>query len=665
MSSQNYLYRGGEKILIEKEPEFFTTILPSERALHDLEKIEPIEEVQQVFYNVYKVRTAEGNLDDVMRHLRTDARVPGVCHHAYHPVGDESTRYYITEHLIVAFQSGTSHTAIEKILEQHGLKFVRFFEQKAQPVCLLQVTSSAGKNPVKVSEELHERPEILYAEPNLVNRFQSFYTPQDPLFKNQWHLSSMRGIELMPNAHIDAAGAWDITRGSRDIVVAVIDDGFDLSHPDLNGPDKIVFPKDFVDDDTAPLPNYSRGDFHGTPCAGLAIGEENGNGIVGVAPGCKFMPVRFGMTADDKLLYEIFDYVGKRADVISNSWGPVPVYAPLSSLLWNQIAELSKTGGPHGKGCVLVFAAGNYNAPVYARDVDRFVWRHPSGDLKESRGTILNGHAAHPNVITVSAVTSQNRKAVYSNWGKEVDLCAPSNNGHPIDTQVRLPGQSIWTTDNARFGNRYTSDFGGTSASCPMVAGVAALVRSVDPDLTAAEVLKILISTTDKITDTDSDPVLNLRKGTYDENGHSEWFGYGKVNAFRAVQRTLELKKAKKQEETPQPNKAAALKEGLHIVAAMVNPEGADKGNEMVALFNATDQPVNLTGWEIRNKRGESERISDLVINPGFTNIVFLKQVRLPNLGGSISLFNPVGDKVHEVNYSVAEGLKAGWWVKF
>ncbi|MBK7870253.1 MAG: S8 family serine peptidase [Saprospiraceae bacterium] len=664
MSSQNYLHRGGEKILIEKEPEFFTTIIPDQKALEKLASLVPVEEVKQVFSNMYKVRAVEGARDEVMNQLRSDERTPGICHHAYHPVDDEATRYYITDLLVVAFKSEVSNNAIEKILASHGLRFIKTFGTEESHIYLLQVTKSAGKNPVKVSEDLMERPEILYAEPNLVNRFESFYTPQDDLFRYQWHLRSTRGVELIPEANIEANNAWDITRGNRNIVVAVIDDGFDITHPDLSGIGKLVFPKDFADSDNEPLPNFARGDFHGTPCAGLAIGEENGNGVIGVAPGCAFMPVRFGMTADDKLLHEIFEYVGKRADVISNSWGPVPVYAPLSSLLRDQMTELVKSGGPRGKGCVILFAAGNYNAPLNERNIDRFVWRHPSSGLKETRGTILNGYSANPDVITVSASTSQNLKAAYSNWGKEIDICAPSDNVHPIDAQIRLPGQSIWTIDNARFGKRYTDKFGGTSASCPMVAGVAALVLSVNPELTAEQVRQILLSTADKIIDENPDVVLNLRKGVYDEKGHSEWFGFGKVNAYKAVLRALELKE-NEGEESPQIEPQALLTEGIHIAAAMVNPAGGDRGKEMVSIFNSTDQPVDLRGWVIRNKRGETERISNLIINPGATGIVNLQQVRLPNLGGSIELLNPNGFRVDEVNYNFIQGLKAGWWIKF
>jgi subtilisin-like proprotein convertase family protein len=160
-------------------------------------------------------------------------------------------------------------------------------------------------------------------------------------------------------------------------------------------------------------------------------------------------------------------------------------------------------------------------------------------------------------VITVSASTSLNKKAIYSNWGAEVSVCAPSNNAPPgiglpeagylftpPEIQVPIRGLGIVTTD--RLGAEgydpgdFTTSFGGTSSACPVVAGVAALILSVNPDLTAAEVKQILQQTADKIVDTDPDPQLGLRKGTYEVGGRCDWFGYGKVNAFRAVQAAMQ-----------------------------------------------------------------------------------------------------------------------------
>ncbi len=164
----------------------------------------------------------------------------------------------------------------------------------------------------------------------------------------------------------------------------------------------------------------------------------------------------------------------------------------------------------------------------------------------------LSGFAVHPDVITVSACTSLNGKAAYSSWGKSVAVAAPSSNGHPnvalpetgtVKTgpliTTTMPGRGMVTSD--RLGadgyntDAYTATFGGTSSSCPVVAGVAGLILSVNPTLTAREVKQILQQTADKVTDGSADPQLGFRYGTYDTNGHSQWFGYGRVNAHKAV----------------------------------------------------------------------------------------------------------------------------------
>jgi subtilisin-like proprotein convertase family protein len=142
-----------------------------------------------------------------------------------------------------------------------------------------------------------------------------------------------------------------------------------------------------------------------------------------------------------------------------------------------------------------------------------------------------------------------------------ISVCGPSNNAPPglwlqstgyVQTPPQintwLPGLGVFTAD--RLGSAgydtgdFTGTFGGTSSACPVVAGVAALILSVNPELTAREVKLILQETTDKIEDSEPDPQLGIRMGKYDSNGHSQWFGYGKVNAYKAVQRA-EQKRAR------------------------------------------------------------------------------------------------------------------------
>ena len=540
-----YLWRGGRKIELEKEEEYFTAIVNDEEESERIVALGGVQEVRPVKNRIVKVRVDPEARDAAMDRLRS-TEMDGIAHHAYRPKGDKNTRYYLTDQIVVAFKPSANRKTIESILAKAGVRIVKQYETMANTF-LVQVTRDAGMNPVKVANELAANKSVQYAEPNLVNRFSSAYIPTDTLFDRQWHLRSLEAADLDVNADVAAVDAWDVTRGERGIVIAVLDDGFDLGHPDFTGAGKVVHPKDYVDGDANPFPVKAENDYHGTPCAGVALAEENGTGVVGIAPGCAFMPVRFPLSADDDTMWEIFDFVGQRADVISCSWGPPPVYAPLGQLLVNKFQSLAASGGPRKKGCVIVFAAGNYNAPLVDMANTGFVWRHPDHGLVNTTGAILNGNAAHPDVIAVSASTSLNRKAAYSNWGEEIAVCAPSNNFHPLDPQAYVPGRGIWTTDNEQFGygftggSRFTGRFGGTSSATPLVAGVAALVISANPQLTAREVKQILQDTADKIQDNQPDPVLNHTKGTYDANGHSEWFGFGKVNAAQAVARAVEL----------------------------------------------------------------------------------------------------------------------------
>lgn len=676
MSKKTYtLLRGGEPITITKEEEFFTAIIPDRKAAIELVSHSEVKQMKKVFNNVYKIKTTKGAQSKLMDKIRSNEMTKTIAHHAYSPVGDTTTRYYITDKIIINFQKRTSKTRVNAIFEKHGLQFIKEYIGRDLGY-LVQVTKSSGMNPVKLTNILIEYPEVTGAEPNLVNRFMNFYTPKDGHFKRQWHLHSKDDIQLVAGASVNATKAWDITKGNRKVVVAVIDDGFDMEHRDLKGDGKkIVHPRDFKDGDLDPSPTKRHDDYHGTPCAGVAIGEENDYGIVGVAPNCSFMPIRFDLAADDDLLWEIFNYAGKHADVISCSWGPVPVYAPLSKLLKDKFTELTLKGGPRKKGCVICFAAGNYNAPLYDSNNRDFNWFHPGyNQIFKTPGPIINGNCVHPDVIAVSASTSLGKKAAYSNWGKEISMVAPSNNWHPLDPQKFVPGRGIWTTDNESVGtgftanNKYTGDFGGTSSATPLLAGIAALVISVDPSLTAKEVRKIMESTTDKIEDKDADIVLGHKKGTY-KNGHSEWFGHGKVNAAKAVAKAKKLKEAKKKKAkettTPEPTSPKAITKGIYILSAMVNPKGRDRGNETVALLNATNEPVNFKKWKLTNGKRKKHELNFTLKAGEIKTITLSNKFTLINSGGSILLENPDEVVVHQVKYTRKDAKKEGWTVKF
>lgn len=546
------LQRGGEELLLTKVGDRLTTRLRAASGLSQVQQqLHPIAYRPVATGQLIEWQVAPSQLEQALTTARSLDSVL-FASHVYRLSASPQTWIYLTEQMTVQFAPDLSAPDIAAILAPLGLQ-----QQQAlvgmPNTYVLVVSAAATDNPIKLANQLISRPDVLAAEPNIVIATGHLYRPQDERYGQQWHLYHRGGPHLAAGSHIDAEAAWEITRGSRSVVIAISDDGFDLDHPDLQGMGKLVDPLDLRDHDAIPLP-MSAEENHGTAVAGLAVGEENGTGIVGVAPGCAFMPIRTTGFIDDESIEHLFNQaVSRGADVISCSWAPASVYFPLTLRQQNAITQAA-THGRNGKGCVVVFSAGNANRPVSGTVVERG-W--PQGSL-QGETKWLSGFAVHPDVIAVSASTSLGRKAAYSNWGEHIALAAPSNNAPPnvalpelgtVPTGPPLPGGmeglGMVTSDRihgAGYGpDSYTNQFGGTSSSCPVVAGVVGLMLSVNPQLTAQEVRQVLQLTADKIVDLNPDPQLGFKYGTYDQNGHSRWFGYGKVNAAKAVKAAQEM----------------------------------------------------------------------------------------------------------------------------
>lgn len=531
-----YLWRAGERVAVVQLPDRFTV-----RLKRGVTK----EKVAVDYHATHRRRLCRQDLEEysvdaeqrdaVMDRVRCGSEV-AFASHVYAPVDEPQAKLYLTDEITVQFKPEVSDDDIEKITTELGLRLIKEIRGVSRAF-VFRVGPQATENPIKISNRLAQNDKVLLSEPNVAIASKSYYTPTDTLFPDQWHLFNTGGPWLDVASHIDAVHAWDVTRGERSVVVAVADDSCDLNHTDFQGPGKIVAPRDFAGQDFEPLPELWH-DNHGTACCGVAVAEETGTGVVGVAPGCALMPIRTSGIIDDNPIEDLCDWViDHGASVMSCSWGVDRRYFSLSLRMRNALHRAA-TVGRGGKGCVLVFAAGNENRPINGT-VNETGWpyNYPSGPTRW-----LAGFAAHEDVIAVAACSSLAAKAAYSNWGPEVSVCAPSNNVEPdtyplVTTAVN--GRGIVTTDrvgpSGYSSTDYTWNFGGTSSACPTVAGVAALVLSANPNLTAREVRDILQSTADKIVDNNPDPQLGNRFGTYDATGHSQWFGFGRVNALKAV----------------------------------------------------------------------------------------------------------------------------------
>jgi len=593
------LQRGGEELVLLKVGDRFTLRLEPESA--ELPAAIPQRQYRRLpSADLIEVRVAPEELEAAMAIARQQPNV-AFASHVYQVRNNPETLIYLSDEVTVQFASDLPAAIQAELAEAHHLERVRAIAGLPDTY-LYRLRTNATENPIKIANRLSRQAAVPIAEANIILRQDSLYRPQEEFYSQQWYLHHAGGAELVPGSHIDIERAWDITRGRRSVVVAITDDAIDINHPDFQGEGKLVAPHDFKGRDFVPLPDSDQ-ESHGTACAGIAVAEENGRGIIGVAPGCALMPLRTTGFLDDQAVEQMFDWaVQKGASVISCSWGAAAVHFPLS-LRQSAALHRAATEGRNGKGCVIVFAAGNANRPLQGTIYEQ-QWPR---NLLSGPTDWLAGFALHPDVIAVAACTSENKKSAYSNWGAQISVCAPSNNAPPgmwfeqtgfIPTapalQQALPGRGILTTDQLGVlgydpGN-FTRNFGGTSSACPVVAGVAALVLSVNPELTAVEVREILQQTADKIVDRDRDPQLGLQLGTYNQSGHSQWFGYGKVNAYRAVQA------AQQRAQAASPVATRRLREVREVALAIPDndPRGVASRIEIVEKAPLRDLQVSL-----------------------------------------------------------------------
>ena len=471
-------------------------------------------------FNVVTLKEDEAsiNVDEKLDSVRAREDVE-VGTHVYFAEGSDKP-LVPTGEIYMSFEVGVSEEEQLLLLNEYSLEIV---ERRSETFIVVKVTPKSP-NPIKVASILQETSLVNSAEPDLdapVDEY-TFVSPQDHLLDHEWHLKNLGTVAdvnypLKPGADAKVIDAWNRlgSMGSSDVKVAVIDNGFDVSHPDLRH--KVVKPYN-IWDKSSNLPQGDNRYTHGTPCASVALASSNGQGIVGVAPNALFIPIH-GTTFGVRATEEMFEYCIKNdADIISCSWGTTDPTYNLGPIKSEAIAKAAREGR-NGKGCIVVFAVGN-------DDID-----------------YVNYYSAHPDVIAVAASTSQDDHPNYSNRGREVSVCAPSNGDWPILAARAWWDEGIpWETGNYKYWRdgrsrgRYYKHFGGTSSATPLVAGVCALMLSANPDLTAKEVKEILQKTADKIGS----------PSEYSSNGHSSKYGYGRVNADKAVAEALRRKESVK-----------------------------------------------------------------------------------------------------------------------
>ena len=323
-----------------------------------------------------------------------------------------------------------------------------------------------------------------------------------PLYACQWHLNSPEGVD----ANVEAAWAQGAT--GEGVNVAVVDDGMYYTHMDL---------RDNVDtsrnhDYTGNGDIYRPLEHHGTHVAGIIAARDNGIGVRGVAPRATVYGYNY-LAGPTTTVFHAADAMTRNrvtTAVSNNSWGPKagPGLDQVSSF-WEQAVKAGLATGYGGKGVLYVFSGGN---------------GHEEGDDSN-----LSEMKSFYGVTAVCAVNDHDTRSGFSEMGANLWVCAPSNDLTDLH-------QGILTTENS---DRYYEEFGGTSASAPVVAGVAALLRSANPDLTWRDLKLILAATARKNDPGNAGWVDGARKyGSASDTDRYHFnveYGFGVVDAGAAV----------------------------------------------------------------------------------------------------------------------------------
>ncbi|MFC2947700.1 S8 family peptidase [Virgibacillus sediminis] len=264
--------------------------------------------------------------------------------------------------------------------------------------------------------EIREDEQVENAEPDYIR--ETYFQPEDAKYTSQWYLDQLH----LPDA-------WDITRGSEDVVIAVLDSGVKADHPDLEG--RVLPGYDFVNEDENPDDDHG----HGTFVAGIIGANANPDGIAGLDHHAKILPIKIansrGESTVSNTVSAIYYAMEQDADILNMSYGSYQ----LSHMEQEAIRDAYESG------ILLVASAGNDNTYEHS---------YP---------------ASYPGVISVGSTDREGYLSTFSNYGYFLDLTAP--------------GEEIYST----FLNGYSID-NGTSFSAPLISGLAALLKSARPEWT-------------------------------------------------------------------------------------------------------------------------------------------------------------------------------------
>ena len=339
---------------------------------------------------------------------------------------------FVSGEILVKFKPHVGAQNAQKSLQSQGLR-----PQEVSPYNdVIRVKVDAGREQETIAKLL-ARGDVEFAGYNHI--LEATFVPDDASYSSQWALPK-----------INAPAAWEITTGSSEVIIGIVDSGLDTSHPEFSG--RIVYPRDEVDDDYTPQDNCT----HGTHVAGIAAAQgNNSTGVAGLAWNVKILPVRVMSycSATEMDIYNgihwAVDHGGKIINLSLGGGysGSCESYYPTMSSAVQYALD---------QGVLVVAAAGN------------------AGNSSILCPAAMNG------VMAVGSTDANDARSWFSNYGPQLDIAAP--------------GSSIYSTIPGGYGYK-----DGTSMATPYVTGLAALLWSLDPSLIRDQVRNIIETTADDL----------------------------------------------------------------------------------------------------------------------------------------------------------------------
>jgi subtilisin family serine protease len=479
--SHYYYYKGEKQYLeLDKTKLNITTTTNFQQSTIQIFNFNEIEFVndnstsQHVMFGMLTLQSDPSDAEyyQKINSLRTTENIMAV-----HPnyITSENINIGMSAYFYVKLKNASDYSILNQMAAEKNVVIIE--QNEFMPLWYtLRCTEDTPDNTLNIANYFYEAGLFASSIPDFLSDDVS--CSNDPYFSQLWGLNNTSN----PSIDINACSAWSISQGNG-IKVAVLDNGIELTHVDLSSNISSLS----YDTETNTSPSQTYGD-HGTHCAGtIGAIKDNNMQVVGIAPQCMLMSVSNSLASMPNSRIKRADGINwawqNGADIISNSWSSSVQYDIIDEAIENAL-----TNGRNGKGTIVVFASGNDNVSV----------GYPAN--------------SNPNIIAVGSVNINGYRSDFSNFGASLDVVAP--------------GENILST----LPNNSTGLKSGTSMATPHVSGLAALILSVNPNLTVQQVSNIIESTAQKVGTYAYQTTTGRPNGTWNNQ-----MGYGLVDAYAAV----------------------------------------------------------------------------------------------------------------------------------